>query len=75
MKQVPVLLKNGSENVRHSEKKTGVWNIGKPCPLLPLPLNRRSIAAAWARLDLASVINEAFFCFGSVALLRGATTV
>src|ERR1700704_3331199 len=57
MQQVPVLFKNTPENIRHGKDKAGIRDIRELGPLLPLPLKRRSIAAARAGPHLTCEID------------------
>jgi hypothetical protein len=66
VQQVPVVLENAPENIRHGEDKTGIGGIWELGPLLPLPLKRRSISAAGAGFHFAGEINAFYLSFRGI---------
>src|SRR5207237_7804885 len=61
VKQMVVLLKYGPENARHRKNKTGIRNIGKSSPLLPLPQERGATPATRTSFRLTSMVKDFLF--------------
>ena len=58
LNQVPVLSKDGPQNIRHRKTEAHVWDIGEGSPLLPLPQQRGSMPTTRTCPRFARVLND-----------------
>src|SRR5437867_3886441 len=60
VEQMPVLPKDGPENVRHGKDDARIGNVREGRPLLTLPQLSGPVSTTWANRRLAGMVDEFF---------------